>query len=101
MLVLTRKHRESVVIGGDSCSQPGVTVTVLEVQGGKVKLGFQADPGVSIQRSEVWARIHAGEVADEHPHKVTAVADGVVMPGGLFLAGAIGRKAGISFKEKQ
>jgi carbon storage regulator CsrA len=100
MLVLTRKQRESIVIGGDSSMHPGLTVTVLEVRGGKVKLGFTADPGISIQRSEVWEKVHAGEVPNEHTEEVKAL-DRVVMPGGLFLTGALARKAGTSFKEKQ
>lgn len=100
MLVLTRKHRESVVIGGGSSLHPELTVTVLEVRAGKVKLGFEADPGISIQRSEVWAKIHAGEGPAGQAVQA-AVTDSVVMPGGLFLAGSMARKAGISFKEKQ
>lgn len=100
MLVLTRKHRESVVIGGGSSLHPGLTITVLEVRSGKVKLGFTADPGISIQRSEVWEKIHAGETEDG-PTAELATTDNVVMPGGLFLAGSMARKAGISFKEKQ
>jgi carbon storage regulator CsrA len=100
MLVLTRKLREAVVIGGDSNVPGGITVTVLEVRGGKVKLGFTADPGVSIQRSEVWERIHTGDSSERNTEEMS-VADNVVMPGGLFLTGASARMAGISFKEKQ
>ena len=62
MLVLTRKMRESIVIGGASEMQPEFTVTVLEIRDGRVKLGFQADPSVSVQRSEVWTRMRAGEL---------------------------------------
>ena len=100
MLVLTRKQRESVVIGGGSSLQPGLTVTVLEVRGGKVKLGFKADPGISIQRSEVWERIRAVEVPGGPTPEVPAT-DSVVMPGGSFLTGALARRAAILFKEKQ
>ena len=62
MLVLTRKSRESIVIGGSSSIRPGITVTVLEIRNGKVRLGFEGDRGVSIQRAEVLERIRAGEV---------------------------------------
>ena len=62
MLVLTRKSRESIVIGGASEMHREFTVTVLEIKGGKVKLGFNADPSVCVQRSEVWARTHTGEL---------------------------------------
>jgi carbon storage regulator CsrA len=64
MLVLSRKSRESVVVGGNPSLQPVLTVTVLEIRGGKVKLGFEADPSISVQRSEVWARVHAGELPE-------------------------------------
>jgi carbon storage regulator len=52
MLVLSRKHGESVVIGG------GITVTVLKMKGNVVQLGFDAPKEVSIRRSELqkWAR---------------------------------------------
>lgn len=63
MLVLTRKSLESVVIGGSPTLQQMVKVTVLEIRGGKVKLGFEAGCEVPIQRLEVWQRIHAEEVS--------------------------------------
>jgi carbon storage regulator CsrA len=66
MLVLSRKPRESIVIGGTGESHREFTVTVLEIRGGKVKLGFDADPSVSVQRSEVWARVHTGELPGGH-----------------------------------
>jgi len=47
MLVLGRKRGESVVIGND------ITVTVLEVRGDRVKLGFGAPGEVAIHRAEV------------------------------------------------
>jgi len=59
MLVLTRKAQESVVVGGPDTFEPLVTVTVLEIEGGKVRLGFQADSAVAIHRWEVWQRIDA------------------------------------------
>ncbi len=51
MLVLSRKRGEGIVIGD------GVTVTVLEVHGGRVKLGFNAPAEVPIHREEVLQRI--------------------------------------------
>jgi len=59
MLVLSRKCQESVVIGGSDCFQRLFKVTVLDVQGGKVRLGFEVDPDVPVHRSEVWERICA------------------------------------------
>ena len=58
MLVLTRKLQETVVVGGDM-SRPTLSITVIEITGGKVRLGFKADPAVHVQRLEVWQRLHA------------------------------------------
>ena len=59
MLVLSRKNRESVVVGGVDHFQRILNFTVLEIQNGKVKLGFDVDTDVPIHRLEVWERIHA------------------------------------------
>lgn len=59
MLVLSRKMRESVVVGGADGFQRLLKVTVLEIGRGKVRLGFDVDAGVPVHRSEVWERIHA------------------------------------------
>lgn len=61
MLVLSRKVQETVVVtesGGSTV--PLLKVTVLEIKNGRVRLGFEADPGVLIHRREVWERIIAG-----------------------------------------
>jgi carbon storage regulator CsrA len=59
MLVLSRKSRESVVIGGADGLRRLLKVTVIGIEGTNVKLGFEADSDVPIHRSEVWDRIHA------------------------------------------
>jgi carbon storage regulator CsrA len=64
MLVLSRKNRESVVVGGSAGGAPMLKVTVLEIQGGKVKLGFDVDASVPVHRLEVWERIRAGGAPD-------------------------------------
>ncbi len=46
MLVLSRKRGESLVIGN------GISVTVLETFGERVKLGFVAPADISIHRKE-------------------------------------------------
>lgn len=66
MLVLTRKCREAVVIGGADGFERIVKVTVLEIIGSRVRLGFELNADVPVHRSEVWERIHAGEQA-QHP----------------------------------
>ena len=65
MLVLSRKNRESVVIGGDDGLHRLLKVTVMEIRGTNVRLGFEVDRDVPVHRSEVWERICAesGQVA--------------------------------------
>jgi carbon storage regulator len=52
MLVLTRKQGERLQIGND------VTITVLEVQGRRIRLGIEAPHSTRIMRSELpdWDR---------------------------------------------
>jgi carbon storage regulator len=50
MLVLSRKNGECVRIG------QFIEVKVLEISGGKVRLGFSAPPDVAIQRNEIRAK---------------------------------------------
>lgn len=64
MLVLSRKSRESVVIGGADGLHRVVKVTVLGIKGANVKLGFEVDPQVPVHRSEVWERIHGNGHAE-------------------------------------
>jgi len=61
MLVLSRKSQESVVIGGSGGFERVLKVTVLEIKGERVRLGFEADADVPVHRSEVWERIRAAE----------------------------------------
>jgi carbon storage regulator len=51
MLVLSRKRGESITIGN------GVTVTVLAVQGDKVKIGIAAPVDVPVHRKEIRERM--------------------------------------------
>ena len=51
MLVLSRRERESIVIGN------GIVVTVLAVKGKTVRLGIDAPPEVVVHRQEVQRRI--------------------------------------------
>lgn len=50
MLVLTRRLGETVVIDG------GIQVTIVAVQGNKVRLGITAPDSVRVDRQEVHAR---------------------------------------------
>lgn len=55
MLVLSRKQHECIVINGD------VTVTVVEIQGNKVKIGIDAPGEISVHRQEVADAIAANQ----------------------------------------
>ena len=61
MLVLTRKNRESIVIGRPEDLEVVLEITILEIEGGRVRLGFEADTRMPIHRREVWDRICNGE----------------------------------------
>jgi carbon storage regulator len=54
MLILTRRLGESVKIGDQ------VTVTVLGVKGGHVRLGFTAPKDVAVHREEIYERLQGG-----------------------------------------
>ena len=64
MLFLSRKTRESVVIGGADGFHRLLKVTVLGVNGSNVKLGFEVDADVPVHRSKVWERINGNDRAD-------------------------------------
>jgi carbon storage regulator len=54
MLVLSRRIEESIVIAGD------IRVTVISIQGDKVRLGIAAPLSVTVDREEVAARRRTG-----------------------------------------
>lgn len=51
MLVLSRKHDESIVINGN------IIVTVIDIRGDKVRLGIDAPKDVPVHRREVQDKI--------------------------------------------
>lgn len=59
MLVLSRKSHESVVVGGSEDWARLLKITVLEITGNRVTLGFDGDPDIPVNRLEVWARRNA------------------------------------------
>ena len=61
MLILSRRPGESVKIGD------GVTVTVIGVRGPQVRLGFAAPPEIAVHREEIYLRLKADELANDHP----------------------------------
>ena len=57
MLVLSRKSQESIVVGSPGEGACLLKVTVLEIQKGRVRLGFDVPGGIPVHRWEVWQRI--------------------------------------------
>lgn len=60
MLVLSRKRGQAITIGG------GITVTVLDTQGDRVKLGFAAPAEVPIHREEIYRALEDRQPALAH-----------------------------------
>ena len=58
MLVLSRKVNESI-------EAEGIVVTILGIRGGKVRVGIQAPPHVTILRSEIVDRDTVFEVVTD------------------------------------
>lgn len=55
MLILTRRVGESITIGDN------VLVTVVEVKGGKVRIGIEAPKEVPVHRVEIYEMIQANK----------------------------------------
>ena len=76
MLVLSRRTQESVVVGGADRFHHLLKVTVLDIRGTQVKLGFEVDSDIPVHRLEVWERMngngngngngHAGRLIGDH-----------------------------------
>lgn len=64
MLVLSRKVGECIVV-----PDYGITLTVLKVEGGKVRLGISADASIPIYRQELWDERLAGSRQPALPRK--------------------------------
>ena len=63
MLVLTRNNRESVVVLKGEAGEMLLKIMVLDIEGGRVKLGFEAEQRLPIHRQEVYERILRDRVA--------------------------------------
>ena len=51
MLILSRKVNESLMIGDD------VSVTVLSIKGGQIRIGIRAPRDIAVHRQEIYERI--------------------------------------------
>lgn len=61
MLVLSRKTKEQIVI-----PNRGITLTVVEIRGNKVRIGIDAPDSEPVHRAEVWASIQRGDPKPEN-----------------------------------
>ena len=61
MLILTRRIGETVMIGND------ITVTILDVKGNHVRVGFNAPKTVAVHRAEIYERIKRGNPPANRP----------------------------------
>ncbi len=71
MLILARKIGEAITIADE------ITIKVMEIKGGQVKIGVEAPRHVTIHRNEVYDRIveENKKAALEAPADLSALAD--------------------------
>jgi len=67
MLVLSRKCQEVIVVSRADGYNVLLKVTVLGIDNGKVRLGFEAADDVPIHRLEVWERIRDKKTPNIRP----------------------------------
>ncbi|UMZ74992.1 carbon storage regulator CsrA [Natranaerofaba carboxydovora] len=56
MLVLSRKEKESIIIGDD------IEITLVKLEGDRVKVGIKAPKDVEIHRKEVYEKIQGQNI---------------------------------------
>lgn len=54
MLVITRKLGETIIIGN------GITITIVNIDRGKIRIGVEADKSIPVYRGEIWEQIKEG-----------------------------------------
>jgi len=57
MLVLSRKRDEQIIIGD------GITITIVEIRGDKVRLGIEAPADIPVHRQEIYDAIQKRDPA--------------------------------------
>jgi len=60
MLVLTRSPGERLIIGDGE-----ISISVLEVRGGQVRLGIDAPRHIAVHREEIYQRIKEGVTQED------------------------------------
>ena len=64
MLILTRRTGEAIMVGEE------VTITVLGVKGGQVRIGIDAPGEIAVHREEIFERIKAEAAAGKEPAEI-------------------------------
>ena len=67
MLVLSRKQLEAVAVGKTDDIGGLLKVTVLQIEKGRVRLGFEASADVFVHRWEIWECIQTEKLHDKTP----------------------------------
>ena len=67
MLVLSRKCEQSLLVGDD------IIITVLAIDGERVKLGIDAPRSVPVVRSEVFEQMKSANAGAAHPLERSSV----------------------------
>ena len=75
MLVLTRKNRESVVIGQPGEMRIALEITILEIEGGRVRIGFEADTKLQSYLEKDLVEVYVGLKRNEWKRWESAVTD--------------------------
>ncbi|MBP86471.1 MAG: carbon storage regulator [Planctomycetaceae bacterium] len=64
MLVLSRKCSERVVL---NLNGETVTIEVLQIKGGRVRIGFDAPDQIAVHREELWRRLTSEHLGQRAP----------------------------------
>lgn len=102
MLVLSRRTREAVLVGGGGGLLRVLTITVLEVSGGKVQLGFEVDADIPVHRREIWERLLArGALRRPDAEPNAPLAGDQAVAASLPPAGMRAQSAGAMFRSNE
>lgn len=64
MLLLSRKPGQKITIPIVDIENDVIEITVIEIRGDRVRLGFRANPEIEIFRNEIYVQIQAQEARE-------------------------------------